>query len=413
MKVLWLTPELPFAPGGTGGSTRQFHLMRRLVERGHEVKVVAPVHPSQQDGADLLRAAGATLHAVQRPPSRVRETFSALRRRPGLVPALLVEPLLAWQVDVFWTRLRAAAVAAIAEGAPDVLVVEHDWAARWSEGLLPGVPRALTLQNLSWRYYEARAEAAGGARGALLGLEARRFRRFDAARLGAYDLLLAMSEVDRRTVADVTGARCEVVPNGVDTSGAQPPAEPVGAQEEPLLLFTGTLSYPPNAEALEWLLRGIWPRVRRAAPAARLAVVGPDPPERARRLADERVTITGWVEQTRPWFEAASVVLVPLRSGGGTRLKVLDGLASGRAMVSTTLGAEGIDARDGEHLLLADGADAFAAAVARALGDPELRARLAARGRRLVEERYDWRALGDRLEVLLRELAAQPASARS
>jgi glycosyltransferase involved in cell wall biosynthesis len=403
VRVLAVTPELPYAPGGSGGSTRQFQLLRRLRELGHDVEVVSPVHPDQRAGAELLREAGIGLRATARPPSRVREALAALLARPGLAAALPAEPVVAWQVDVFWTRLRAVALAAIGAARPDVILVEHDWAARWRDDLPPDIPCALTLQNLSWRYYEARARVATGVRRRALTLEAARFRRFDAARLGAYDLLVAMSETDRADVAALTRARCEVVPNGVDTSS--PPGPEPAAPAEPLLLFTGTFAYQPNAEALDWLLREVWPRVRAGAPGARLAVVGPKPPASARRLADERVEITGWVEDMRPWFERASVVLVPVRSGGGTRLKLLDGLASRRAVVSTTMGAEGVDVRDGEHLLLADGAEPFAAAVLRALADPDLRHRLADAGRRLAEERYDWRRLGDRLEALFAELA--------
>jgi glycosyltransferase involved in cell wall biosynthesis len=404
-----VTPELPYAPGGSGGSTRQFQLLRRLREHGHDIEVTAPVHPDQRSGAECLREAGIALRGVARPSSRVRETLAALRARPGLAAALLSQPLLAWQVDVFWTRLRDAALAAIAAARPDVILVEHDWAARWRADLPAEIPCALTLQNLSWLYYEARARAAAGVRGRLLALEAARFRRFDAARLDAYDLLIAMSERDRSAVAALSRARCEVVPNGVDTSAL--PGQQREPTDEPLLLFTGTFAYPPNAEALDWLLRDIWPRVRAGAPRARLAVVGPKPPAFAARLADERVTITGWVEDMRPWFDRASVVVVPLRSGGGTRLKLLDGLASRRAVVSTPNGAEGIDVRDGEHLLLADGTDAFATAILRTLADPALRARLADAGRRLAEESYDWRVLGDRLEALFAELVRPAAVA--
>lgn len=208
MRVLAVTPELPYAPGGSGGSTRQFQLLRRLRERGHDIEVTAPVHPDQRGGAECLRDAGIALRGVTRPQSRVRETLAALRARPGLAAALLSEPLVAWQVDVFWTRLREAAIAAIATARPDVILVEHDWSARWRADLPSEIPCALTLQNLSWLYYEARARAAAGVRGRLLALEAARFRRFDAARLDGYDLLVAMSERDRSAVAAVTSARC-------------------------------------------------------------------------------------------------------------------------------------------------------------------------------------------------------------
>jgi glycosyltransferase involved in cell wall biosynthesis len=402
VRVLWLTPELPYAPGGSGGSNRQFHLLRRLVERGWEAECVAPVHPAQREGAELLRAAGVRLHAVERPPSRVAEVLRAVRSRPGLLPAAATRPLFAWQVEVFWTAMRPLAEQVIAERRPDVLAIEHDWAASWPGDLAPGIPLALTLENLSWEYYEARAAAAGGAQGAALALEARRFARFDRRHLRRYDLLIAMSEDDRAAVRAVSDVRCEVVPNGVDTSTLDvgPPAD------APVAIFTGNLAYPPNAEGLLWLLRDIWPRVRAAVPDARLVVVGRGAPDEAARLADDSVELAGWVDDLRGRFEQAAVVLVPIRSGGGTRLKVLDGLASGRPVVSTALGAMGIEARGGEHLVLAEGAEPFAAAVVRLLEEPAERARIGGAGRALAVERYDWDALGDRLSDALASIAS-------
>jgi glycosyltransferase involved in cell wall biosynthesis len=399
MRLLWLTPELPYWPGGSGGSTRQFQLIRRLREHGHEVTVVAPVHPSQREGPEALRATGAKLLAVERSGRRASEAAHALAHRPSLALEALRRPLVAWQVEVFWTALRPLALSALAE-APDVVLVEHDWAARWADDLPAGVPRVLSLDNLSWAYYQARARSASGVARALLSLEARRFRRYDRGALGAYDLLLAVSEADRDSLARVTDVRTEVIPNGVDTTALRPAPAP----EAPALLFTGTMSYPPNAEALLWLLREIWPRVRDAVPDARLLVVGRDVGVQARGLADPRVELAGWVSDMAPWFARASVVLVPILSGGGTRLKVLDGLASGRPIVSTALGAEGIAIDDGTDAVIADDAEAFARAAIGLLAEPERAARIGAAGRQLAEERYDWRTIGDRLEALLAEL---------
>jgi polysaccharide biosynthesis protein PslH len=408
MRIVHLTPELPYAPGGSGGSTRQFHLLRRLAEHGHEVTVVSPVHPSQAEGSARLAEAGVRLAAVRRPDSRVRETLGALARRPSLLPALAREPVLAWQVDVFWTALRRLAARELESVRPDVITVEHDWAAAWHRALPAGVPRALTLQNLSWGYYEARARPATGAARLALRAEAARFRRFDAAHLDAYDLLIAMSELDREGAAAVTRTRCVAIPNGVDLRDwPAAPQPPPGAA--PLVLFTGTLSYPPNAEGLEWLLRDVWPRVRERAGDARLRVIGRDPPAAAQRLAGPEVELTGWVPDMRPHFAEADVIVVPILSGGGTRLKVLDGLASARALVSTRPGAEGIDVVDGEHVLLADAPEDFAARTAELLADPARRAALATAGRRLAEQRYEWGALGDRLEHELRALVGSAA----
>jgi glycosyltransferase involved in cell wall biosynthesis len=407
MRILWITPELPYWPGGSGGSTRQFHLIRALHRSGHEVDVVAPVHQAQRDGVASLAATGAGLYLTDRGTSRVGETARALSRRPRLAVDAVQVPVMAWQVDVFWTRLREQAAAALARR-PDVINLEHDWAARWGLDLPPDVPVVLTLENLSWRYYEARAAAASGAQRTLLAAEAKRFLDFDRRHLGRYAGRATMSPGDARILHDDLGLQSSIIPNGVDTAALD-----VGAPSAaPTALFTGTFGYPPNAEALEWLLRDIWPRVVAQLPAARLVVVGRDVPPAIAALADPgTVTLAGWVPAMPPYFAQARAVLVPMRSGAGTRLKVLDGLASGRALVTTTMGAEGVEVRVGEHALFADGAEAFAAATVRALTDDALTARLGAAGRALAQDVYDWRAIGARYAALLEGLAARGASA--
>lgn len=399
MRIAWLTPELPYWPGGSGGSTRQFHLIRRLVERGHAVDVVSPVHPDQQDGRGTLVAAGATLYGVDRPGSRIEEVLRAVAARPSLAPRAVTMPVQAWQVEIFWTRMRAAADAALARR-PDAILVEHDWAARWAQDLPEGVPLVNGLENLSWDYYARRAAAADGPSGRLLAAEAERFRRFDRRALDRFDLLLAMSEDDQRELRTVSDRPSAIVPNGVDVDALR--ASPLPGT--PTVLFTGTFGYAPNAEALRWLLGEIWPQVVARLPEARLLVVGKGVPDEIAALAGPSVELAGWVPEMQPWFDRAQAVIVPMRSGGGTRLKVLDGLASGRPLVSTTMGVMGVDVRADEQVLLADGAESFADAVVRVLGDPALAGRLGAAGRQVAEQVYDWQAIGDRLEQLLRGL---------
>ena len=196
-----------------------------------------------------------------------------------------------------------------------------------------------------------------------------------------------------------------VTPNGVDTDALVPTPLP----DTPTVLFTGTFGYAPNAEALRWLLSAIWPTVTAKRPDAELLVVGKGVPDEIAALADDSVTLAGWVPEMQPWFDRARVVIVPMRSGGGTRLKVLDGLASGRPLVSTTMGAMGVDVTDGEQVVLADGAEAFADATVAVLDDPDRGARIGAAGRKLAEQVYDWRAIGAHLDEALRELVAGPS----
>lgn len=406
MRILHLTPELPHWPGGTGGSTRQFHLLRRLVELGHEVRVVAPVAPALEDKRALVRDAGIELTGVARPESRIRETLAALGREPSLAPRALATPVLAWQVSVFWSYLRGPARDAAAEMQPDVVSVEHDYAAAWARDAAPGTPAVATLENVSPAYYVSRAVAARGLGRLAHRVEARRFDRFDRRALGGYDRLVACSEDDRRSIAELCDVPADVVPNGVATDALEPQPTHDGP---PTVLFTGTMNYPPNEEGILWFHARVWPLIGESRPDARLLVVGREPPARVRALDGAAgVEVTGPVPDVTDYFRRASVVAVPIRSGGGTRLKVLEAFAARRAVVSTRVGIEGIEAEPGRHALVADDPRAFADAVLRLLGDPAERERLAGAARELVERRYDWRALGDRFAATLQAAVEAP-----
>lgn len=199
-----------------------------------------------------------------------------------------------------------------------------------------------------------------------------------------------------------------VVPNAVDTAFFSPGGEP---RERGTILFYGTLSYYPNLDGLLFFLREVMPIVRRDHPSARLKVVGADPPEAVRRYEASDVTFTGFVPDLRPHLASASVVIAPLRIGGGTRLKVLEAMAMAAPVVSTSLGAEGIAVTSGREVLLADTAETLAAEVIRVLRDDALAAELGAAGRRLIETSYDWRASARALVALYRR--AIPAHRRA
>ena len=286
-----------------------------------------------------------------------------------------------------------------------MLSVEHDSAARWPADLKDPPPAVLTLQNVGWHYYENRAVAASGPAAAALRLEARRFRRHDTRCFGLYRSLVAVSERDRLDLAAVTGVPVAVVPNGVATDQITPAAP---AADERTLLFTGTLSHPPNSEGIRWFATEAWPHVRAALPDARLLVVGHDPPRQVSALdGRDGIEVIGSVPDMAPWFERATAVVVPLLSGGGTRLKVLEAMASGRAVASTSIGCEGLMVEPGRDLLVADGPRELVSAVLSLLRDEGLRTGLATAGRHVVEARYDWRNLGESLARTLEHAASE------
>jgi polysaccharide biosynthesis protein PslH len=233
--------------------------------------------------------------------------------------------------------------------------------------------------------------------------EVRSWRRADACALTS-----PHDEATLRRAAPHT--LTAVVPNGADTKFFSPRDR---APERGTMLFFGTIDFYPNTEALLFFLRDVMPLLKRSHPFVRLLVVGPSVPPAIRRWASEDVVITGAVPDIRPYLEAAQVVVVPLRIGGGTRLKILESMAMRKAVVSTSLGAEGLAVTNEREILLGDGADEFAAQVRRVLDDDDLGASLGSAARRLVEAKYDWRASVEQLETLYRSAILAPLAARA
>jgi glycosyltransferase involved in cell wall biosynthesis len=219
-----------------------------------------------------------------------------------------------------------------------------------------------------------------------------RLQRYEAQACRRADRVLAVSDADaaalHRLVPDV---KATVVPNGIDTRAYRP--TPAHA-DAPSLVFTGTMDFRPNVDAVLWFAREVLPRIRARVADVRFTAVGQRPHRWLAGLRDDpAVTLTGFVEDTRPYIADAAVYVVPLRMGGGTRFKMLEALAMGKAVVSTTLGAEGFPVTHGQELLLADEPEDFAEAVAALLGAPERRTELGQAGRAFVEARYDWRVI--------------------
>lgn len=410
IRVLHLTTELPTDPGASGGSTRQFQLLAALAAQGHDVTVVAPVFATQRRGDPVgaLRDVGVRLVAAPRRASRLAEARAGLLRNPGLAPRAAVMPFYAMQTELLAVDMLRV-VAGAMPSAPDVVVVEHDFCAALRERLPWHVPAVLTVHNVTADYYAQRAASARGLRRAAYRVESARAERFIGPLLERYARVVAMSDADAALLRARTSTPVEVVPNGTTIGPVV-----VAVQAHPTILFTGTMNHPPNREGILWFHAHVWPLVRRELPDARLLVVGRHPQAEVLALAerDRSVEVTGEVADMAPYFADATVVVAPLLSGGGTRLKILDAFAARRAVVATSLGAAGLDVQGGRHLLVADDGPGFASATVRLLTDARLRDEIAARGRRLVEERYGWGTLGTRLGEILRAVVDESTLGR-
>ena len=233
---------------------------------------------------------------------------------------------------------------------------------------------------------------AGGSLGRRLyaGANWRKLRRDELGTYRAADGVYLCSATDeRRLLNQVPGVRTTVIPNAADVEYYQPrPTDP--APDGRTVVYFGLLSTIPNIDGVVHFAQDIWPRIAEAAPQARCKIIGGRPPPSLLALAGPRVKLTGFVSDLRPHLAAAAAVVVPLRLGGGTRLKIVEAMAMGKAIVSTTLGAEGIEAVPGRDLLVEDQPAAFAKAVHRLLAEPGLAARIGQSARQLAVERYGW-----------------------
>ena len=220
-------------------------------------------------------------------------------------------------------------------------------------------------------------------------------RKLEARLLSGCDCHTVVSERERQKLLqqDPT-VQVSVIPNGVDVEAFVPPNTQDRAQQ---LLFVGSMDYHANVDAVTWFVKSAWPLISRQHPQLVFKIVGRSPTLAVRTLASDRVHITGTVDDVRPLYSKALAVIVPLRVGGGARLKILEAMAMGVPVISTALGAEGISVHDGENILLADLPEEMAFALHRIVSQPALRQALISSARRLVLEHYDWSSIGHRL----------------
>jgi glycosyltransferase involved in cell wall biosynthesis len=233
------------------------------------------------------------------------------------------------------------------------------------------------------------------------------WRKLRREELGTYrdadGVYLCSAADERRLREEVPGVRTTVIPNAADVEYYQPrPTDP--SPDGRTVVFFGLLSTVPNIDGVIHFVQDIWPCIAKAHPEARCKIVGGRAPPSLLALAGPRVELTGFVSDLRPHLAAAAAAVVPLRLGGGTRLKIVEAMAMGKAIVSTTLGAEGIEAVRGRDLLVEDEPAAFADAVNRLLGDPNLSARIGQSARQLAVERYAWSGAAEALEGFYRRI---------
>ena len=394
MRILFLSTWFPY-PADNGSKIRVYHLLRALSAKHQVLLLSFAFDTALPTETETLRQFCTDVQAIRRNPFQRDRPARALR---FLSPAPIVTRPLREMTEAVRQALDSTSfdvviastevVAAYALQVPQdtiKIIEEHNSMSRWMWERYR--TQTGTLQRLrcwsSWRktaHYEAQL-----------------FRQFD--------LCLMVSEQDRvaslQMLPGYTGP-VEVVANGVDCAHNQPGPVPVAPHS---LVFNGALTYQANYEAVKYFLTEIYPIIRRTVPDVTLTVTGSTQGVNIDALPlSDGVRFSGYVNDIRPVIAGSSACIVPIREGGGTRLKILEAMALGTPVVATSKAAEGIEATHGKHLLLADGAPAFAECVIRILNDTDFRRRLASNARQLVERRYDWSQIGGHFVSLVEDV---------
>jgi glycosyltransferase involved in cell wall biosynthesis len=404
LRILWVSHFVPYPPKG-GCFQRSYNLIRR-VAASNELHLIAirhkrSTHPDSETGRardELLKHC----RSVDIVDIADRMTYKQLALR-GVAGLFTADPL---SVSIYRSdEVRSHMRRLMAQHRFDVVHLDTISLAEYrADAAL--VPTVMTHHGAeSWMIRRRIRREPDPFKRLFFVAEWLMLQRYERRMCPRVDGNVVMSEFDRALLEEVApGASFTVVGNGVDIDFFTP----VEPSNEPAIVFAGRLDQYSNREGILYFLREVWPLVRRAYPSAVLHVIGMNPPRTLEEIAaaDAQVKLHGFVPDVRPYFRSAGVAICPVRDGGGTRIKILDGLAQGIPMVTTTIGCEGLAVTPERDVLIADTPEDFARQIGRVFDDVDLRRTLSRYGRQLVVTRYSWDALAARLNEVYHQVAS-------
>ena len=397
MKLLWVKAG-GLVPPDTGGKIRSYNILRELA-RLHSVTFFSfygahdyDLHPELKSSFDRVICMPLKLPPAKSPTEMLSYGIRLFSQQP-------------YGISKFCrTEVRRRLRALVEKEGYDVIVCDFMAAA----GVVPWhspTAKVLFTHNVEATIWRRHYEVAGNTVWKTVSwLEWKKMDNAERRYLRLADHVLTVSEADRDSFASVIDpAKLTVIPTGVDIEYFQP----LAVEEKPnSLVFTGSMDWLPNEDAIFYFLDQIYPLIVEKCPDASLEVVGRKPSRKLRVRAQEEknVTLTGWVEDIRPHVAPGSVCIVPLRIGGGTRLKIFEAMAMAKTVVSTSIGAEGLPVKSGENIVLADSPGDFASRVISLLHDPGERKRIGNAARTMVEEKYGWPKIAESFAQTLQEV---------
>ena len=398
MRILFFSITVPF-PATDGGRIRVLNLLEQLARTEQITFLALQTTPEDQSGIDYLTGLGIDCHLVERSPSLPSVTMDTVIRAITKRQPVTVSRYYSSKLEKLFHQL-------LDQKKIDLIHYEMFHAAQYS--LPTKIPTLLSTQNIdSYIWKRLAKETKNPVKKLIYWTQAKAFSRCERESCGEFSAATCVSANDQ----ELLNRTCpqlpvHVIANGVDLDLYQV-SEVI--EEPETLIFTGSMDWYPNEDAVTFFLKSILPHVRQSYPNVRMLVVGQHPTDKLRQMVElantnSEVIITGRVDDVKPYINRASVYVVPLRIGGGTRLKILEALALRKAVVSTTIGAEGLNLVDQQEIVLADQPDQFARAVIELLDDAQHRRSLGEKGRERVEKNYGWPAIVENLRQVYHNL---------
>ncbi len=400
MRILHIADTLPY-PLNSGVNQRVFHVLKRVAAQ-HEVWFLAFLEGGR-DEADFMPVYE-VCHRVITVPfqmgaalSQPIEILRYLLRGIPIDLRLYQSPQMVAQIQQLTTTTEF-----------DVVQIEHPIMMPYLEALPEALQKraVLVAHDVDFKKYRRIAAIEPRvARKLRVLLHSKMMERWEAKYAGRFPRYVTVSDVDGRVLlAKNPAIRLEVVPNGTDAKATHILPE---SEDEANLVYVGTMAYPPNVDAVQWFTGGILPLVRQVRDDVHFWIVGRKPVAAVKALASDAIHVTGAVDSVEPYYADSTICVVPLRAGGGTRLKILEAMALGRPVISTSIGCEGLEVTDGENIIIADDEQTFASKILELLADKERRRKIAAGGRKLVEEKYDWDNIAAKMMTIYETLRAE------
>ena len=400
MNILLICSAVPYPPN-RGYALRVYNLIKRGAGQHNYYLYICPYEDADEDDIAYLKQMCKGVVVEKRP------VFGTLEKL-GLFLKYLIRGIPP-DLGLYSTEQTPKKLAELIKGVPiDIVQVEDSYLGLYREYLPANLhaKTVLVFHDLVYRQYERMYKLEKVWKRRLrYWLHACLMRRWEPSYSQNYDLSIVMSQEDQKLLQLANPRlKVEVVPNGVDTSLYQPmPFE----EGKPAFVFVGNMNYNPNVDAVRYFVHEILPEIRKKAGEVYFWIVGVNPRDSVMALAGDNVYVTGKVEDVRPYYQRSQVCVVPLRAGGGTRLKILEAMALGRPVVSTSIGCEGLEVTDGKNILIADDPRDFANKVIQVINSKIMREYISNNARQLVETQYNWDVIAQKYLHLLAALTAR------